>query len=451
MGLKQLIEARAAKMAAAQAALDAGNGEGFDALVKEVEDLDNKISELEARALKMTTLTSKTAAVEAFANRPATPSVREDEKRTTMVTAGEDRFKSGNFIDFLKEAVYFAKNKRFIADGPVDAREKAVASMTIENRAALGLNETIDAEGGILLDADVSNDMMPYILSDTSLPGLCTQRNLSSNRLVLRSLNNYSKASSWTGAAIAYWLDEANTITPSAADFDKIEIHAKKVAALYYSTEELDEDQPALQAELLEGAGMELSMAIGEAIVNGLGTAAVQGILSSKALLTQAIEADQALVDGALMTENLLNMLAHFPAKNRSRGVWLYNPELDAWFPRLNLAVGTGGVPVYLPPNGLSAKPFGTIFGMPMLPCEHCQAPGTVGDIVLADMSQYILAMRGGIKKAASIHVAFVSEQTAWRLSQRVGGHTRQSSYYTPRHATSGFYMSPFITLAARV
>jgi hypothetical protein len=53
----------------------------------------------------------------------------------------------------------------------------------------------------------------------------------------------------------------------------------------------------------------------------------------------------------------------------------------------MSMVIGTGGVPVYLPPGGLSHAPFGTLMGRPVMPLEFCETLGTEGDIVLADVA----------------------------------------------------------------
>jgi len=88
----------------------------------------------------------------------------------------------------------------------------------------------------------------------------------------------------------------------------------------------------------------------------------------------------------------------------------------------MGMTVGLGGVATYLPPGGLSQAPYGTLFGRPVIPIEQCQTMGTVGDIILADMSEYILIDKGGIQNASSIHVRFVNDETCFRFVYRVDG-----------------------------
>ena len=110
--------------------------------------------------------------------------------------------------------------------------------------------------------------------------------------------------------------------------------------------------------------------------------------------------------------------------------------------------VGTGGVPVYIPGNSAAASPFGTLLGRPVIPVEQCKTVGDLGDIVLADMSQYMLIEKGGVKQAESIHVRFLYDEQVFRFTYRVNGQPLWDSALTPANGSNT--VSPFVALAAR-
>ena len=63
--------------------------------------------------------------------------------------------------------------------------------------------------------------------------------------------------------------------------------------------------------------------------------------------------------------------------------------------------------------------------GKPVIEVEYCPTLGTVGDIVLADLSQYYLAQKGGIAAASSIHVRFLYDEMTFRFTYRLDGQPR--------------------------
>ena len=75
-----------------------------------------------------------------------------------------------------------------------------------------------------------------------------------------------------------------------------------------------------------------------------------------------------------------------------------------------------------MPPNGLSGQPYGTLYGRPVIPTEFNATLGTVGDIVLADFSQYKLANMGAVQTASSMHVQFLTDQMVWRFTVEYDG-----------------------------
>ena len=135
-------------------------------------------------------------------------------------------------------------------------------------------------------------------------------------------------------------------------------------------------------------------------------------------------------------------------ARSRGSAAWFINQDVEAQLLKLSLPVGTGGVPVYLPAGGVSQAPFSTLFGRPVVPIEQCSTLGTVGDIVFADLSQYVLIDKGGVQADSSIHVRFINDETTFRYIMRVDGMPLWNSVLTPFKGTAT--VSPFVALAAR-
>jgi HK97 family phage major capsid protein len=133
---------------------------------------------------------------------------------------------------------------------------------------------------------------------------------------------------------------------------------------------------------------------------------------------------------------------------SRKNAVWLISQDVEPQLYSMSMAVGTGGVPVYMPAGGVSGQPYGTLFGRPVMPSEYCDTVGDLGDIILADFSQYLLLKKDGLKSDSSIHVNFVYDETAFRWVYRVDGQPAWASELTPKNG--GSTQSPFVTLEDR-
>jgi len=88
------------------------------------------------------------------------------------------------------------------------------------------------------------------------------------------------------------------------------------------------------------------------------------------------------------------------------------------------------------------------MLGKPVIPVEHCATLGTPGDIILADLSQYVMSDKGAPQAASSIHVRFLNDETTFRFIYRVDGQPTWKKALTPKNGTNT--QAPFIALATR-
>jgi len=187
---------------------------------------------------------------------------------------------------------------------------------------------------------------------------------------------------------------------------------------------------------------------IDDAIINGTGAGQPLGVLNSGCLVTVSKEAGQPAA--TILAENVIKMWARMWSKSRKNAVWFINQDIEPQLYTMSLAVGTGGIPVYMPAGGLADAPYGRLMGRPVIPIEQCQTLGTLGDVILADLSQYMLADKGGIQAASSIHVRFVYDETTFRFVYRVDGQPVRASAITPYKGGAGNSLSSFVVMETR-
>ena len=219
-----------------------------------------------------------------------------------------------------------------------------------------------------------------------------------------------------------------------------------KLIGLCYSTDELLQDSPALESWIKSAFPNEFGFKLDEAIVNGNGVGQPMGIMNSGSMISVAAEAGQGAA--TVVPENIHKMFSRMLPKSVLKAKWYINQEVWPQLFSMVLPVGTAGVPVFMPPGGISSSPYGTLMGRPIMPIEQCQALGTAGDIIFADLSHYYLADKSGIQSDSSIHVQFVTDETAFRFVYRVDGQPKVNSPITPFKGTAT--LSPFVNLATR-
>lgn len=203
-----------------------------------------------------------------------------------------------------------------------------------------------------------------------------------------------------------------------------------------------------MEGLLKKGFADGLNFQINKVLVRGTGAGQPLGLINSPAAISVSGEDGQAA--STLVFENILKMYAR--SFNPGGSVWIANPNTLPQLCTMSLSVGTGGVPVYMPANGAAGVPYNTLFGRPIYFNEQCSSVGTVGDIILADMSQYLLARKAGeegVQYDTSIHLKFDYDQTCFRFVYRIDGNCWWRTYYTPPQATSDT-RSPIVMLATR-
>jgi HK97 family phage major capsid protein len=326
--------------------------------------------------------------------------------------------------------------------GSIDPR------LTARN-AVSGLGEGVPSDGGFLVQQDFTTELLKRIYETGILASKCRKIPISpmANGLRMNAIDETSRAngSRWGGVQ-AYWENEADATTETKPKFRKMELTLNKLMGLCYATDELLQDTEALESVITQAFTEEFAFKVDDAIFRGTGAGQPLGLLNANCLVTVPKETGQAA--DTLIAENIFKIWQRMWPKSRANSVWLINSEVEPQMSGLSLSVGTGGVPVYLPAGGLSAAPYGQLFGRPVIPIEQASALGDVGDIVLADLSQYIIIDKGGMQSASSIHVRFLNDEQVFRFIYRISGQPLWNSPLTPYKGSSA--QSPFVTLAAR-
>lgn len=317
----------------------------------------------------------------------------------------------------------------------------------VEERAISGASESIPSDGGYLVQTDYAAEIWRRANEVGVVLPRCRRIPISSNSnsFVMNIVDESSRAtgSRWGGVQI-YRKPEAGTATAKKVKFGQVSLKLKKLIGTSYSTDELEADASALAAVVGQGFAEEFAFTVDDEIINGDGASQMLGILNAACLVSVDKETSQ---DAAtIMYENLVKMYARFYGSN---GVWLANRDTFPQLATMSLTLGTSGWPVYLPPGGASAAPYGTIFGMPVLFIEQAATLGTVGDIILADLSQYLVIEKGGLNAASSMHVKFVEDEMCYRWTYRNDGRPIWKSALTPFKGSSNT-RSPFVALATR-
>jgi HK97 family phage major capsid protein len=316
-------------------------------------------------------------------------------------------------------------------------------------RAPVGAGETDASAGGFLVQSDFASAVWTraYDLGDILSRVFKLPISSGSNGIKIPAVDESSRAtgSRWGGVQ-SYWVGEGDGANQTKPKFRLIELDLKKLMSIMYVSDELLQDQSALETIASQAFSEEIMFMTEDAIFEGDGVGKPMGIMKAPCLVT--VPKDNAQAAATLSLNNVVTMWSRMWLRSRKNAAWYINQDVEPQLYQLAQAVGTGGLPMFLPAGGLNAAPYASLFGRPLIPTEYSSALGTLGDITLADFSQYVLADKRGMQAATSMHVRFLTDEMTFRFTYRVDGEPLWNSALTPFKGSAT--KSPFVALAAR-
>ena len=267
------------------------------------------------------------------------------------------------------------------------------------------------------------------------------------NGLTINAVAETSRAtgSRWGGVQV-YWREEAGTVTAKQPAFRRMKLQLNSLMGLCYATDEVLADATALGSVIQQAFAEEFAFVLDDAVIRGSGNGQPMGILNSNAFVSVAKEANQ-LAD-TIVYENVLKMWWRLWSRSRQNCAWFVHQAAQPQLAQLAVVVGVGGVPVYMPAGGVSGSPYGALFGRPVIEIEQADTVGDQGDIMLLDLSQYLMIDKGGLEAAQSIHVRFIYGENTFRFILRTDGQPIWNSPLTLFNSSTT--VAPFVLLDAR-
>ncbi len=242
----------------------------------------------------------------------------------------------------------------------------------------------------------------------------------------------YSGENMYAGAEVD-WIDEGEAKPETDVTFKRVTLHPFELAAHVRITDKLMRNAPAIEQIVRTQLRGALIDAEEEAFLVNAGAAAnaPNPIIGAGATVVTARAAGNQV-----QYVDLVGMYSRFRGR---RGVWIVSraviPEL------MQLQDGAGGL-VWMP-NARDGSP-GSLLGMPVLYSDHSPDLGDQGDVVLADLSYYLIKDGIGVSMAISPHVHFVNNITVIKAFKTVDG-TPWLTGVLPTTPTT----SPFVALDA--
>jgi HK97 family phage major capsid protein len=327
-------------------------------------------------------------------------------------------------------------------------REKLV----IASRAISGMSTSVPSDGGYLIQAQFTNALLdkPEEVSQISSRATKIPIGMGFDSLEAPFIEETSRAtgSRWGGVQT---YREGESLYPSGTKpkIGEFSIRLYDLISVCYANNRQLQNAPALETIITKAFRSENFFKLDDEVVRGTGAGQCIGITIAPGTVTVSKETGQKA--DTIITENINKMFNALLAASRGTACWFYNQECEPQLETLSLAIGTGGVlmPMFqYAGNGTNNSPVNKLKGLPAFPVEQASALGDLGDIILADMTKYILIDQGGIQARSSIEVKFLENEKTFQFIYRVNGAPMLKSAITPYKGAATY--SHFVILQAR-
>ena len=305
-----------------------------------------------------------------------------------------------------------------------------------------GMSTGVPSEGGFLVPAETAGEIHKISLENEVIMPRAFVQPMSSNELAIPAMTGGSHQSHLYGGFVASYTPEGGTIPENNPTVREIRLKTNKLTGLLRFSNELVTDMAGGVNQLIRIAGQGLAWYRDRAFLKGTGAGEPLGILNAPCTITADAVADQGA--NTIVYANVLTMMSHLHPGGFKNAVWLAHvstlPQLGSLFVPIGNDYGSA-VPVLNESSGEFR-----LLGLPVIFTEKCEPLGSRGDLILADLSQYVIGLRSGMRVDTSIHPGFLQDQLMARLIER---HDGQPLWDAPLVLEDGTTeVSPFVVLS---
>lgn len=428
--------------------LQRANAQGRDLTPVEAEKFDRlsaRLSDLEEQ------VTAATAELEAERRMTPTAQIAGNGTGQWHVTGGEGVKKpGGGRIGATYRQLFGMEGQPLDTGGFADAGEWLSAVMNSTQfdprLKAASQQEDVPSLGGFAVPTEFAAMLMEAAIEDSVVLPRATMWPMTSETKVIPAFDGFDHTSNLYGGFAGQWISELTPMTVQAAKTRQMKLTAHKLSILGQSSNEILADAVnGFESMLGQAMIKATSWFLDLAFLTGSGAGRPLGVMNDPALVTVAKEVSQ---DAAtIVFDNCAKMFARLHPACFANSVWVVNstalPQMLAMtFTSLSAVDGLRAPAVVQADDGSFR-----LFTRPVIASEKLAAVGTVGDIILADFSQYMIGMRQGASLEKSGHAGFLDDSSYFRIIERVDGQGSWKSALTPKNGDS---LSWCVTLATR-
>ncbi len=318
-------------------------------------------------------------------------------------------------------------------------------SPALSDAVIKALGENTGSTGGFMVPVEFRPELLRLIIEDQVVRPRATVVPMATDQLWWPKIVDTSHVSGIHGGMKGTPTAEAGTLGTGDPVFGQLRLIPTKYTNYIPISNELLMDSPISIAPLIGMLGRE---AVGFSedydALFGAGPNTLLGVMKSGSL--QSVVRTSS---GQILWDDIRNMYGTMFPSSYKRAVWVCSPSALMQIMNMSIAVGTGGNGVFIaniPGQTAADNVPMRILGQPLIVSEKMSAVGTVGDLIFADFSYYIIGDRMDLTIDASEHYLFGTDQTAFRLAERLAGAPWIDSALTAKNGSD--ILTAFVALS---
>lgn len=295
-----------------------------------------------------------------------------------------------------------------------------------------GQNETTVGDGGYTVSVDIAKYITQQVQGESVMLGKCSKLEIAPymTGIKIPQVNESARsATTLYGGVRVYSPGEGVAKTAFKQAYTQKQIDLKKLCAVNYLTDELMQDNTALEGFIRNNVGKALAWTMQNEIINATLSAAT-------AIVNHASTVEVTVAGNNPTAAEIAQMYA--ANINRTRAEWYIS---GSQYAAIIALATTGTFPLYQPNFAMS--PMGTLLGRPINVIEQGGADTDESSFMFLDLSDYLIIGKGGVQEAMSIHVKFLEDETCLRYTTRWSGAPLMASKI---QLPDGKYYSSFVT-----
>lgn len=306
------------------------------------------------------------------------------------------------------------------------------------------MTESTGAAGGFLVPMQYSQAILDQSLESEVIRPHANVIPMTGPTLGLPIFNTTDRTGAKRAGLQMVMIGEAATSTAQSAITANLQLTARKGAVFVDVSGELEADVPGFSTYL----GQQMASAIGGGFdymfVQGTGAGMPLGIVNAPCTATVSKESGQAAA--TIVGSNLLKMAARLHPACWARSAWLVSPSALSMLLSITQEAGpsTGRRTAEL----IDRDGIMLLMTRPVFITDACSALGTKGDVILADLSQYMVGLRKELSLEREISSGWKDDLVGFRMITRFDGQPAWPSAVTPRAGSET--LSAFVTLETR-